>query len=204
METKERGGYHHGDLAAALVTAALEIIDESGVAALTLRAAARRAGVSHAAPAHHFGDKRGLLAAVAEDGFRLQTEAMRRGAEEAPDIALSAFRAVGSAYITFAIEHPARFRVMFHAELADKSQYPTLVEAAAESLGMLHDGIVACQQAGFVRQGNPEAIALLTWSSVHGLASLAVNGQLEAQGYPTEAADLAALLTMEMFMGLRA
>ena len=201
---RKQDGYHHGDLPTALVTAALEIIDESGVTALTLRAAARLAGVSHAAPAHHFGDKRGLLAAVAEEGFRLQVEHMQRCVEEAPDHALPRFRAVGSAYITFATAHPARFRVMFHAELADKSNYPGLDEVAAASLSMLHDGIVECQHAGFVRPGDPWPIALLAWSSVHGLASLAINGQLGEEGYPTDAADLAELLTMEMFHGLRA
>jgi len=196
--------YHHGDLPAALVSAALEIVDESGVNALTLRAASRKVGVSHAAPAHHFGDKRGLLAAVAEEGFRLQVAEMQRGVEQAPDHALTRFRAVGAAYITFAVTHPARFRVMFHAELADKSDFPGLAEAAALSLGMLHDGIVECQRAGFIRAGDPGPIALLAWSAVHGLASLAVNGQLEANGYPAGADDLAELLTMEMFLGLRA
>jgi len=200
----KRDGYHHGDLPTALVSAALEIVDESGINALTLRAAARRVGVSHAAPAHHFGDKRGLLAAVAEEGFRLQVGDMQQGVEQAPDLALPRFRAVGSAYITFAVRHAARFRVMFHAELADKTDFPGLAEAAAASLGMLHDGIVECQQAGFIRAGDPGPIALLAWSSVHGLASLAVNGQLESNDYPAAAAELAELLTMEMFLGLRA
>ncbi len=200
---QKRDGYHHGDLPAALVAAAIEIVDESGVTALTLRAAARRAGVSHAAPAHHFGDKRGLLAAVAEEGFRLQVEHMQQCVEQAPDQPLPRFRAVGAAYITFAARHPARFRVMFHTELADKSRFPDLAEIAAASLGMLHEGVVKCQQAGFIRPGDPGAIALLAWSSVHGAASLAVNGQLEGKGYPTDAADLAELLTMEMFLGLR-
>ncbi len=199
----KRDGYHHGDLPAALVAAAIEIVDESGVTALTLRAAARRAGVSHAAPAHHFGDKRGLLAAVAEEGFRLHFAHLQRCVEQVPDQPLPRFRAVGAAYITFATRHPARFRVMFHAELADKSGYPGLAEAAAASRDMLYDGIVRCQQTGFIRPGNPGAIALLAWTAVHGLASLAINGQLEGKGYPTDAAELAELLTMEMFLGLR-
>lgn len=200
---KQRDTYHHGDLAAALVRAALEIVDEGGIEALTLRAAARRAGVSHAAPAHHFGDLRGLLAAAAEESFRVKAEYTRRVVAAAPDHPLSRFRAIGAAYVTFAIRHPARFRVMFHPVLADKSDHPGLAEAAAASHTMLRSGIVACQAEGTVRPGDPGAIALLAWSAVHGLASLAINGQLHDKGYPTEPDRLAEVLTEGLFLGLR-
>lgn len=101
-------GYHHGDLPRALLDAAVEVIAESGPAALSLRDLARRAGVSHAAPAHHFGDKAGLLTALAVQGFDLLADALR-GAEDL----LSA----GVAYVDFAVGHRAHFDVMFRPDL---------------------------------------------------------------------------------------
>jgi AcrR family transcriptional regulator len=183
--------YHHGHLKKALIESSLALIDERGVAGLTLRQAARRAGVSHAAPAHHFGNLEGLLAAVAEQGFAQLAEALSAASATESD-ALRAFRAMGRAYVGFALEMPARFRVMYHAKLADKSCYPELAAAADRAIGLLVQAIEACQRAAQIRSGDAQALALFVLSSCHGFSSLAINGQL---GEPTQdAGELSALI----------
>ena len=119
-----RDRYHHGDLRRALLAAAVEAIDEVGPTAMSLRDVARRAGVSHAAPAHHFGDKAGLLTALAAEGFRRLADELDRTARET-----GSFLEVGVAYVRFAVTHPAHFAVMFRPDLHDTDD-PELVEAA--------------------------------------------------------------------------
>src|SRR5829696_3636865 len=102
------GSYHHGALRAAVINAALEVISESGPGAVSLRDLARRAGVSHAAPAHHFGDKAGLLTAVAADGFERLAATLRQAYQTT-----GSFLEVGVAYVRFAVTHRAHFEVMF-------------------------------------------------------------------------------------------
>ncbi|HEV7962299.1 MAG TPA: helix-turn-helix domain-containing protein, partial [Actinoplanes sp.] len=104
--------YHHGDLRRALLDAAAEVIEEQGPAALSLRDLARRAGVSHAAPTHHFGDKAGLLTALATEGYGLLVAEL---AEEWA--ATHSFLEQGVAYVRFAIRHRAHFEVMFRPDL---------------------------------------------------------------------------------------
>ncbi|MFP3992664.1 helix-turn-helix domain-containing protein, partial [Streptomyces sp. E11-3] len=100
--------YHHGNLRRAILTAALEVIRTDGPTGLSLRDLARRAGVSHAAPAHHFKDRAGLLTAIAAEGFDLLAVALA----DAPDL-----RERGVRYVRFGVEHPAHFQVMFRPEL---------------------------------------------------------------------------------------
>ncbi|HET8576665.1 MAG TPA: helix-turn-helix domain-containing protein, partial [Methylomirabilota bacterium] len=99
---RRRGRYHHGDLPRALVAAAVSLVEREGVDALTLRGAARKAGVSQAAPYRHFADKQALLAAVAEEGFKALSEAMRRASAPHEGDPLGRFRALGEAYVEFA------------------------------------------------------------------------------------------------------
>jgi tetracycline repressor-like protein len=110
--SKDARPYHHGDLPRALLDAAIQAILEVGPAAVSLRDLARRAGVSHAAPAHHFGDKAGLLTAVATDGFRRLAATLRETYQ-----ATGSFLEVGVAYVRFAVTHRAHFEVMFRPEL---------------------------------------------------------------------------------------
>src|SRR3954453_16385563 len=122
--------YHHGDLRRALLQAAAEAITETGVAALSMRDLARRAGVSHAAPTHHFGDKAGLLTAVAVEGYA------RLGAALA---AAGDFAEAGVAYVLFATDHPGYFAVMFRPELYHCDD-PALVAARDRATAMLRAG----------------------------------------------------------------
>jgi AcrR family transcriptional regulator len=158
--------YHHGDLRRALVEEAVRAIAEAGVGVLSLRDVARRAGVSHAAPAHHFGDKAGLLAAVAAEGFRLLADEMRAVDQKAGDAL-----AIGKAYVTFAIHRSAYFEVMFRPELQQSSD-PELMEARQ----------LVCDQffhSALRLKGSRESAALLgavLWSLVHGVAVLTPGG----------------------------
>src|SRR5258708_6472405 len=112
MPTQPTRPYHHGDLRPTLLRAAVEAIGEVGPAAMSLREVARRAGVSHAAAAYHFGDKAGLLTAVAARGYRMLTEELR-GARDTG----RSFLEVGVAYVRFAVSHRAHFEVMYRPEL---------------------------------------------------------------------------------------
>lgn len=202
-----RGGarrrYHHGNLRQALVEAALTLVQEEGAAALTLRAAARLAGVTQAAPYRHFADKDALLAAVAEEGFRAMEAAMRRALEEAGDDALARFRALGHAYIAFARSHASHLRVMFGRELADRSAHASLRQAAQATFRLLVDAIADCQRVGLVRADDPEELAVSAWSMVHGFSTLLLDGQLEMVRDRTPEA-LADAVARDLFLGLGA
>src|SRR6202020_2837575 len=110
----DRPTYHHGDLRAAILTEAARLVAQRGADGVSLRSLARRAGVSHAAPAHHFTDKRGLFTALAAEGFRMLHQRTRPTLRR-PD----ALVAAGQRYVAFALDHPAHFGVMFDTSLFD-------------------------------------------------------------------------------------
>jgi AcrR family transcriptional regulator len=183
--------YHHGNLRHALRDAALALIERAGGGALTLRGAAKLAGVSQAAPYRHFRNKEALLAAVAEEGFHAMAEAMRRRAAPHWDDPAGRLRALGRAYVEFATRHPAHFRVMFGRVPVDRAAHPGLQAAATAAYGLLIGAIRECQAAGVARAGDPDELALPAWSAVHGLAALAVDGQLkERKGRPEALAQV--------------
>jgi AcrR family transcriptional regulator len=177
-----RKSYHHGDLRRALIDQAEALVAQEGVAALTLREVARRSGVSQAAPYRHFPSKQALVAAVAEEGFREMLGRVRRGLDRAPRGAPARLQALGAAYVRFAVDHPARFRVMFGREVAASHGFPGLWEAAQEGFGLLVGEIGAAQRAGVLPGRDPRRPALAAWSAVHGLALLLMDGLLARQG----------------------
>jgi AcrR family transcriptional regulator len=156
--------YHHGDLRPALVRAAVEAIGHGGPAATSLREVARRAGVSHAAAAYHFGDKAGLLTAVAVQGYRLLAEELR-GALDAD----RSFLEMGVAYVRFAVRHRAHFEVMYRPELY-RPDDPEVRQARAATAALLYG--TASPDAGQLAAG------AAAWSLVHGIATLWLNGNL--------------------------
>ncbi|WP_419758200.1 TetR/AcrR family transcriptional regulator [Acidisoma sp.] len=177
MSTSDRA-YHHGDLPAALINAARVLLAESGTEALSLRAVARRAGVSAMAPYRHFPDKEALLAAVAADGFR-----EFRAALEAADGSVPPDRALleqGVAYVRFACEQPALFRLMFGPPR--QAPHPKLRHDQEQSHSVLA-ARVAAETAPSLRQSR----TLACWSVVHGLASLIIDGQIDTGGTTPEA-----------------
>ncbi len=196
--------YHHGDLRNALVRAAREIVAADGVAGLGLRKAARRAGASHAAPAHHFGDLDGLLAAVAVDGFgRLRAALERAAAGAEPGGTLAQLEALVLAYVRFASAEPGPYRAMFHPRLAERGARADVAAAADAALAPLVDAVEACQVAGELRPGDPRELALAAWAAAHGLATLWSDSRIGAQA-TQGIEDLARRTTALLFHGLRA
>ncbi|MEZ5755645.1 MAG: TetR/AcrR family transcriptional regulator [Paracoccaceae bacterium] len=191
---EDRRTYHHGDLRAALLRAAEEELQASGVEAFSLRQVARRAGVSHAAPTHHFGDARGLLTALAAEGFHrfLAAQSLREArADPAPAAQLTA---AGLGYVDFAMERPALFRLMFGSDRPDFAD-PVLNEAATAAYRHLRDQVAEV--------GGDEVAAASVWAMAHGLADLLSNGRLRAILSLPEAArqDVLAALLERAFPG---
>ncbi len=165
--------YHHGDLARALLDAADKIIEEEGLEAFTLRSCARRAGVSHAAPAHHFKDRAGLLSAYAASIFRDLTAHIQQLILEAGEDDYARLHALGLAYIRFALQRPNAFSLVFRCEALDKN-VEELKEASDNCFQVLIDVVQA-----LMPQANKETVLLysmLAWSTVHGFATLWLEG----------------------------
>ena len=170
-----RHSYHHGNLREALLQGAVRVIAELGPAAFTLREVARRAGVSHNAPYRHFRDKDALLAAVAAQGFRELTRAMRDAGERKSNT-LDRLKQSGLAYVAFAIRRPEHFTVMFDAPVRS-SKDAEYLQASQEAFNTLVNYIRNCQDEGQLPAGNTLERALYAWSLVHGIAKLAVAGR---------------------------
>ena len=167
--------YHHGDLRKALIDAGVAIVEAGGVEAVSLRAVARRAKVSHSAPYHHFSSKAELLAAIAAASFDRLVETIQRVAQLMKIAShLDGLRAVGRGYLEFALDHPELFRLMFRPELTHPSEHPVLLEAEARAYSTLHAVIVQCQASGELPGRDPLPLAAAAWSAVHGLAMLHV------------------------------
>lgn len=161
--------YHHGDLPNALRCAASEVLAEKGVAGFSLREVARRAGVSHAAPAHHFGDAQGLLTSVAVEAMRTLTEQTQAAVDDAPD-PIEALVGIGRAYVTVAVEHPGPAAVVFRKDAidADDEEY---LEWGDRAFAVLHGAV-----RRIAAEHNPDldvvGASQLCWSMVQGLVDL--------------------------------
>jgi AcrR family transcriptional regulator len=184
----KKSAYHHGDLRQALVAAAAAILEKGGPHAVTLRAVAKRVGVSQAAPYHHFADKEAILAAVAEEGFAQLAVFMDDARAVAGSSPGARLRATGLGYVRFATRHPSHFQLMF-AGILPVANYPSLFEVSLRSFGILMESVVAAQEAGLLRKGAPVELAVLGWSMVHGLAMLHVSGVMNNPGGPVGPID---------------
>lgn len=162
--------YHHGDLRRAVLDAAVEAITEAGPASLSLRDLARRAKVSHAAPAHHFGDKAGVLTALAAEGFDMLADTLLATQQLTGD-----FQEVGVAYVRFAIENRAHFEVMYRPDLYHPED-PAVRAARSRAGTALYAG--ADTVAHRPRDVDLRVAGVAAWSLVHGFASLWLHGSL--------------------------
>jgi AcrR family transcriptional regulator len=193
-----RDSYHHGDLKRALTDAALLLVAERGPKGFTLTEAARRAGVSVAAPYRHFADKAHLLASVAEQGFVDLHSALTAAASDPvaasdPDAEL---QALGRAYVRWAVTHPDHYRIMFGAQTR-KADHPGLAFAAGQAFGDLLAAIARAQEAGMVGGKEPREVAGPLWSVVHGIASLAIDAEFANVGIDQEPEDMVASAVSE-------
>lgn len=183
--------YHHGDLAAALEDAAIELLSEVSVSALSLRAVARRAGVSHNAPYHHFRDRRGLLVAVArrslEDLHAEMTHARSSGSTPHDQLLR-----IGQAYVNFAVTHPGQFQAIFDPEICDPHSPDPATEPLINANNELLRSSVAAALPAAASDEDIDACANAIWAAVHGLATLVVAGHLS---HETVAPSLEALLS---------
>jgi AcrR family transcriptional regulator len=170
-----RETYHHGDLRTALLDVAETLLDEGGPEAVSLREAARRAGVSPTAAYRHFADKESMQAALAVRGFDAFAASLAEAASSDPDELLSA---MGQAYVRFAVTRPGRFRLMFGTAVAERERHPEL-KAAVERASMGFRGAVGCSEPADNVLG-----MLRAWSMIHGLAQLVIDGMLP--GYDPE------------------
>lgn len=186
---KRANRYHHGDLRRALLQAAVRTIGNHGIDALTLRGVGSALGVSRTALYRHFKDKAALLAAVGAEGFRTLraelSESWERGGR-----GQRGFKAMGVAYVQFAVAHPSHYRVMFGGDLfrakhhamfgADifGAEYSDLAQEGTGAFQVLVDGIVELQEHRQARRDDPRQMAMFVWATTHGVAMLAIDGRL--------------------------
>jgi AcrR family transcriptional regulator len=176
------GEHFAGDLRQALLDAAVATLDEAGADRLSLREVARRAGVSHAAPAHHFTDKAGLLTAVATEGFGMLVTYLADAQPGAAGQPADQLAALGRAYAQFAEENPGRFEVMFRPGLLHVGDQ-AFQRAGDAAFQALRHHIAACQSCGWREREPTDALAAAAWALAHGIAVLRMQGSL-ARHYP--------------------
>ena len=164
--------YHHGDLKNALLDAARDLAIEGSVDGFTLREVARRAGVSPAAPYHHFADKNDLVRQLAIRAFETMRQSLQTAADSSADSGQQ-LEQMGVAYLRFAFTHAAEFRFMFNRELCAPPGQPDPLEVAGSAAqAVLHHVVVTAQANQTIRAGNTQAIVLSIWSVIHGLSAI--------------------------------
>jgi AcrR family transcriptional regulator len=175
---ENRPTYHHGALREELMTACIRLIETEGIGAVSLRKVARTAGVSPAAPYHHFTDRAALLNAISARGFQMLI-AEARQAMEAAGAPIEALGALIETYVRFAREHTAYVRLMYRPELSDSDKDPAVEVLAEEGIRLLTESVVACQRAGTAPPGDAGPLAAMVWSIAAGLAMIIIDGPLE-------------------------
>jgi len=189
------------DARRAILDASLALIAEQGVRAVSFREVARRAGVSHQTPYHHFGDHHGILRAIATEGFAGLTAAMRQAAAVHAD-PMDALHASGVAYVRFARDHVGHFRVMFQGAIVDVHDPNAPIVEARETSDTLGELAAAAHASGYGGGLDVDALARLCWTTVHGLASLAAEGVLAGKGLSKKDEDALVESTVASLSGL--
>lgn len=189
--------YHHGDLRNALLAAASAVLEEEGAGALSLRALARRVGVSHAAPAHHFPNRQALLAELAADGYADLADAVDAAIDDAPpDVRRTAS---GRAYVGFGVANPERYRLMFVGRLFDTDPPDRLVAEADRAFRSLLRATYGTTPTGDRAGYRIDAPELHTWALVHGLVLLRLDGRVGE----LDDVDFAELVDRTLSVGVR-
>lgn len=195
MAATRNPSYYPGDLRQALLGAAKTEVAEAGIGAISLRSIARRAGVSHAAPHHHFGDRAGLFTALAIEGFTGLRETMESaltgGGKHAT--AVERLREMGVAYLDFAVREPALFDVMWRPEVCHPDD-EQLQAAAGAAFAALVGAIVSAQAEGWGAGHDEQILALSAWSTVHGFSVLWRDGSIQGATHDQATPDAGRLV----------
>ncbi len=170
--------YHHGDLKNALIQAGVEILSTEGVAGLSLRKVAQKAGVSHSAPYAHFADKQALIAAISTEGYRRLFEKLATVRSQYADDPLRQLVEAGWVYTRFALDDPAHFKITFSGVIEQEKDHPDFVEMSQKSFAVVVEIVRDCQSAGVLEAGLTDAAAVSVWSLVHGFVSLLLESQI--------------------------
>ncbi len=189
------------DLRRRLLDASAHLITDKGLGALSMREVSRRAGVSHQAPYHHFTDREAVLAALAEEGFAALADAMDREAIAIAD-PTDRLAQTGKAYVRWALQHPAHYSVMFRPELVDLDRFATLQTQGARAWDCLVDRVVSLVQVGRVPIGEAETTTMWVWSTLHGAATLVLDGPLPPSGSRLDGPTAAAAIVDRMARAL--
>jgi AcrR family transcriptional regulator len=178
-----RDTYHHGDLKTVILAEAAALVAERGADGISLRELARSAGVSHAAPAHHFTDRRGMFTALAAEGWRMLANALTDTRRN--------FIGAATAYVRFALEHPGHYAVMFDSSLVNPHDTELIAAQNAAGDELVHGvGTLKDPRA----KADPDAAALAAWSLVHGFSMLWLNQAIDTDGDPMADVERIALM----------
>ena len=169
--------YHHGNLKEALISASLEILSEQGIEGLSLRNVAKKIDVSHTASYNHFPDKQALLAAISTAGHQQLHQLLLDTFEKTKHSSSHIISEIAWAYLQFALDNPAIFKLMFSGALEEERDHPEYVEISQKSIALFEDMIVFSQIKGQLSEGKVEIIAIKLWSLVHGFTYLMLENQ---------------------------
>jgi AcrR family transcriptional regulator len=204
MNAQTAKPYHHGDLRQECLCAASTLLEESNIASLSLRAVAKKIGVSHTAPYRHFKDKESLLAGIVSQGFDELSAQLAAAVAQHPNDPAAQLKEAGSKYVELALKRPQCTQLMFSDILPCDDTHPGLQESGDAAFDGLKTIIEAGQHAGVFKQGDIELLALTAWSGIHGLSLLLIGGNLpEFIPLATDARTLTSAVTTMMLEGLK-
>jgi len=197
--------YHHGDLHQQILCAASELLEENNISSLSLRAVAKKVGVSHTAPYRHFKDKESLLAGIAGLGFDELTAQMTEAVESHPDNPVAQLQEAGHRYVQLALNCPQCTQLMFSGILPCDDTYPDLSASGDAAFNGLKMIIEKGQALGVFKAGDLELLALSAWSGIHGLTLLLISGSLpDILTMSVDIRPLTSAITTTMLEGLKA
>lgn len=196
--------YHHGDLHQEILCAACELLEEHNIASLSFRQVAKKVGVSHTAPYRHFKDKEGLLAGIAGVGFKQLTAQMAEAVAVNIDDPAAQLQEAAHGYVNMALKHPQCTQLMFSGILPCDDTYPELKASGDTAFDGLKSIIEEGQSSGVFIKGDVEALALAAWSTIHGLATLIISGNLsDILSISADTRQITDSVTTTMLVGLK-
>ena len=197
--------YHHGDLHQQILCAASQLLEENNIASLSLRAVAKKVGVSHTAPYRHFKDKESLLAGIAGLGYDELATQLKQAVEAHPDDPAAQLQEAGHRYVQLALSCPQCTQLMFSGILPCDDTYPELRASGETAFDGLKIIIEEGQARGVFKMGDVELLALSAWSGIHGLTLLLIGGNLpEILSIPVDIRPLTTAIATTMLEGLKA